>query len=158
MLLGGAIVHHPLDSCPVVPGAIHQHDFSGCRKPFDVALEVPLAALPLARGGQGDDPGGSRIQVLGDALDRAALTGRVPTLENNHHPRSGCGDPLLHAHQFDLKPLEFLLVVAFGEARTRLFLYARHGVFLSLSTNGYLKMIVRAPSRSTRFSANHFTA
>ncbi len=86
-----AEAHHPLDAGPVVPGAVEQHDLAGGRQLVDVALEVPLAALAVARCRQRGDPGDAGVEVLGDPLDRAALAGRVATLEDHDdqaRPRS----------------------------------------------------------------------
>ena len=55
----------------------------------DVALEVPLAALALGRLLQRDHPGAARVEVLGEALDGAALAGRVAALEEDHDPLAG---------------------------------------------------------------------
>ena len=50
----------------------------------DVALEVPLAQLGRGRLGQRDDARTARVEVLDEPLDRAALAGRVATLEDDH--------------------------------------------------------------------------
>ena len=47
----GAKPHDPLDTRPIVPTAIKQHDFAGRRKMRDIALEIPLGPLTAVRGG-----------------------------------------------------------------------------------------------------------
>ena len=41
--------------------------------------------------------------MLDEALDRAALAGRVTALEQHHHPLPGVLDPGLHLQQLDLQ-------------------------------------------------------
>ena len=48
-------------------------------------------------------PGAPRVQVLDEALDRAALAGGVAALEQHHHPLPGVLDPGLHLQQLDLQ-------------------------------------------------------
>ena len=78
-----AEAHDPLDIGPVVPGAVEHHDLPGRGQVLDVALEVPLALFPVGRFAQRHGPGRAGIQVLGEALDRPALAGRVPALEHD---------------------------------------------------------------------------
>jgi hypothetical protein len=49
-----------------------------------ISMEVPLAALGLGRLGQGHDACCPWVEVLHEALDGAALTGRVTALEQDH--------------------------------------------------------------------------
>ena len=51
---------------------------------------------PLGRRRQRHDPGDPRVEVLRHPLDRAALAGRVPALEDHHQPGALGRDPLLH--------------------------------------------------------------
>ena len=69
----------------------------------DVALEVPLAALDLARLFQRHHARAARIEVLHEALDGAALAGRVAPLEQDHHALAGLLHPGLQLEQFDLQ-------------------------------------------------------
>ena len=115
VLLRGAEAHHPLDPGPVVPGPVEQHDLAGRRQVLDVALEVPLGALALGRRRQRHDPGDPGVQVLGDALDRAALARRVPALEHHHDPPAAGPDPLLHRDQLGLQPEQLALVDLAGD-------------------------------------------
>jgi hypothetical protein len=80
-----AEAHHALDAGAVVPAAVEQHDLALGGQVLDVALEVPLAALDLARLFQRHDARAARVEVLHEALDRAALAGRVAALEKDHH-------------------------------------------------------------------------
>jgi hypothetical protein len=50
----------------------------------DVTVEVPLASLRLSRLAQRDDTGRTRIEMLHEPLDGAALAGCVATLEQDH--------------------------------------------------------------------------
>ncbi len=75
-----------------------------------VALEVPLAALDFGRLLQRDHARAARIQVLHEALDRAALAGRVATLEQDHDLLPGLLHPRLQLEQLDLQPVLLPLV------------------------------------------------
>src|SRR4029453_11986938 len=110
VLLLGAEAHHPLDPGPVVPAAVEQDDLPGRREVGHVPLEVPLGALTLGRGSQGDDPGDTRVEALGDPLDRSTLAGRVAALEQDDHLEPGVLDPLLELDQLQLQLGQLLLV------------------------------------------------
>jgi hypothetical protein len=73
----------------------------------DIALEVPLVLLALGGGGQGDDAGDTRIEPLHDALDGAALAGRIAALEQDHHLELLVDDPVLQTNQFMLQAEQF---------------------------------------------------
>ena len=112
VLLVGAQPHDPLDPGPVVPTAVEQHDLPSGREVGDVALEVPLGLLPVARNGEGGDPAPAGVEVLGDALDHAAFARGVATLDDDDDPLALVADPLLHPHQLLLEPEEGLVVDA----------------------------------------------
>ena len=82
----------------------------GRRQMLHVPLEVPLRALPLRRRGQGHDPRGTGIEVLGHPFDRAALSCRVPSLEGHYEPGAFRPYPLLQLHQLRLQPVQLPLV------------------------------------------------
>src|SRR6202049_2274131 len=82
-LLARAEFHDVLNACAVVPAAIEQHDLLGGRQLPGIALEVPLAALAIARLAGRHDPHLTRAQVLGDALDGAILAGGVAAFEDH---------------------------------------------------------------------------
>ena len=112
VLRRGAVAHHPLDAGPVVPGPVEEHDLAGRRQVLDVALEVPLGLLALARLLQRHDLGAARVEVLHEALDRAALAGRVPALEEDDHLLAARLHPVLQLEQLDLQqPLGALVLV-----------------------------------------------
>lgn len=69
---------------------------------FDVALEVPLSALAFGRLLQGDHPGTTRVEVLGEPLDGATLARGVTALEDDDEPTPGLLDPALQLQQFYL--------------------------------------------------------
>ena len=110
MLLRGAVAHDVLDAAAVVPGAVEQADLAGGGQVRDVALEVPLGALTLSGHGKGDHARDTRVEVLGDALDRPTLAGRVTALEDDDDAGSGSPDPLLHLDQLRLQPQQLGLV------------------------------------------------
>ena len=107
-VLFGAKPHDPLDAGAVVPAAVEQHDFAAGRQMRDVALEIPLRALALARRRQRRDATDPRIEPLGDALDDAALAGGIPALENHHHLELVVLHPALQFHQFALQAEQLL--------------------------------------------------
>ena len=78
----------------------------------DVALEVPLPALDVARLLQRHHARAARVQVLHEALDRAALAGGVAAFEQDHHALPGVLDPGLQLEQLDLQAVLLALVVA----------------------------------------------
>src|SRR6185295_19854743 len=95
-VLGAAAeAHDPLDAGPVVPGAVEEDDLPGRRQRGDVPLEVPLRGLPLAWLLQCDHTRPARVQMLHEALDRAALAGRVPPFEEDDKPLAGLLDRVL---------------------------------------------------------------
>jgi hypothetical protein len=104
VLLLGAELHDPLHPGPVVPAPVEQDDLAGGREVGDVALEIPLGALALGGGPEGDHPAVAGVEPLGDPLDGATLAGGVAALEDDHHPQALVDDPLLHPHQLGLEP------------------------------------------------------
>ena len=76
----------------------------------DVALEVPLGPFDLGRLHEGDNASAARIQVLGEALDRASLAGRIASLEQDDDPLPGLLDPVLQLEQLDLEQALFVVV------------------------------------------------
>src|SRR6185436_15546751 len=110
-----AEAHDVLDAGAVVPGAVEQDHLARRRQVRDVALEVPLRALALRRRAEGDDAHDPRVRLRRDALDRAALAGRVAALEEHRDLEAGVDDPLLQAHELRLQALELLLVLALAE-------------------------------------------
>jgi hypothetical protein len=99
----GAEAHDALDAGAIVPGAVEQHHFAGGRQVRHVALEIPLMALALGRAGQRDDAADARIEPLGDALDGAALAGRVAAFEQHDDLELLVLHPVLQAHEFMLQ-------------------------------------------------------
>ncbi len=77
-----------------------------------VALEVPLGQFTLGRLLQRHDARATRVQMLGEPLDRTALARRVPTLEDDHDLLTGLLDPRLQLQQLDLQPALLTLVSA----------------------------------------------
>ncbi len=106
----GAKTHYPLDAGAVVPGAIVDHHFTGGRQVVGVALEVPLALLDVGRLRQRDDAGGTRIEMLGQPGDGAALAGGVAALEHQHQPLAALDDRVLQLQKLDLQRLQLFFV------------------------------------------------
>jgi hypothetical protein len=69
-----------------------------------IALKIPLSAFALSGRGQRHHPRNTRIEILGDPLDRAALARCVTTLEDHDDPGASGLDPFLHLDQFGLQP------------------------------------------------------
>jgi len=86
----------------------------------DVPLEVPLRLLPLRRRSQRDHAGCSRVERLGDSLDRSALARRVAALEDHQHLEPAGADELLLLDQLDLQARDLLVVVGGADLRGRL--------------------------------------
>ena len=106
-------VHSPMTRStpgPVVPAPIEQDDLPAGGEMGDVALEVPLGLLPIARNGKGGDPAPPGVEVLGDALDHSTLARGVSTLDHDDDALAFVPDPLLHHHQLLLEPEERLVV------------------------------------------------
>src|ERR1700739_4314667 len=108
MLLRRTKSHDFLYAGAVVPGPVEQHDLCAGGQVGDVALEEPLATLPVRGRGQGCDADDAGAEVFGDPLDRAALAGGVAALENHDNASAGGAGALLG-----------LLHIVFLSARTR---------------------------------------
>ena len=103
----GAEAHDPLDAGAVVPAAVEQHDFTARRQVRDIALEIPLGALALGRGRQGDDLADPWVEPLGDSLDDPALAGSVAALEQHDQFEFLVNNPILQFDQFPLQSQQF---------------------------------------------------
>ena len=112
-----AKAHDFFHAGPVVPASIKQRDLARGRQVRDVALKVPLGFFPLGRRGQRHDPAHARVQVLNDALDNAALAGRIPPLKYHHQVEPLPRDPFLQLDQLDLQAEQFLFIEFFRELR-----------------------------------------
>ncbi len=109
VFLVGAEAHHPLDAGAVVPAAVEQHDLAAGRQMRDVALEIPLACA-RARSARAARPTrhDARVEALRDALDGAALAGRVASLEDHDQLELLGHDPVLQLDQLALQPEQLL--------------------------------------------------
>ena len=87
-LLGATKAHDPFNASPVVPTAVEDHDLAARGEMLHIALEVPLGLLLIGGGCQGHDPAAPRVERIGDALDRAALAGRVAPLKDNDQAKA----------------------------------------------------------------------
>src|SRR4029077_8764391 len=102
--------HDVLDAGAVVPGPVEQHDLPGGGELLDVPLEVPLPALALGRHRQRCNAGDAGVEVLRDALDRAALAGGIAALEEHDDPLPLRLAPFLDLDQLGLEPPQLPLV------------------------------------------------
>src|SRR6185437_3192604 len=107
-LLLGRKAHHALDTGAIVPGAVEQHDLAASRQMRDIALEIPLRALALARRRERGDAADPRVEALGDALDHSALAGGVAALEDHDHLELVVLDPILQLDQLALQAKQLL--------------------------------------------------
>jgi hypothetical protein len=103
VFVGLAEAHHALHAGAVVPGPVIENDLARRRQVLDVALEIPLPAFLVGGLVQRHDARLARVQVLHEALDRAALAGRVAPLEEHHEFLPGLRRPFLHLEQLGLK-------------------------------------------------------
>src|SRR5215510_2399800 len=110
VLLLSAKAHDPLNADAVIPAAVEQDDVAAGGQVPGIALEVPLGLFPLGRRGQRDDLGNPRVEVLRHPLDRAALSRRVPALEDHDDPGVLGSHPLLQFHELGLQPEQLLLI------------------------------------------------
>ncbi len=125
MLLGRAEAHDRLDSGPIVPGAVEDHDLARRRQMGGVALEIPLRRFALGRLGQGDDARLPRGHVFGHPLDRPVLAGGVAPLEDDDDLQPLFDGPGLGLDHLDLQGFQDVGVVVLGHGR----------VLVSRSTN-----------------------
>src|ERR1035438_9790380 len=78
----------------------------------DVALEVPLGFFALSGRGKGHHAADAGVEGFGDALDGAALAGRVAAFKQDHDAQAAVTNPFLELDQLDLEAAEFAVVVA----------------------------------------------
>src|SRR5260370_26483272 len=83
-LLCSAKAHHALDTSPVVPASIEDHDLAGPGQFGDITLHVQLGLFALSRRRQGNHSKDSRAHSLRNALDDAALTRRIAPLKDDN--------------------------------------------------------------------------
>ncbi len=108
-----AKAHDALDAGAVVPTAVEQHGLTRPRAAVRCSAGSTTACAD-APSVSGEPPrGGSGIEPVGDALDGAALAGRVTTLEHHHEPVAGLPDPFLHGDEQALQARHLLGVFLF---------------------------------------------
>ena len=107
----GAVTHDLLHAGAVVPAAIEQRDFAGCRQVRHIALKIPLRALAFGGFGQRHHVRLARVERLGNGVDGAALAGRVAAFEYHDHALAGVLQPVRQIVQLDLQGLERGFVV-----------------------------------------------
>ena len=109
--LGVAEAHDSLDAGAIVPGAVEEHDLAAGRQMRDIALEIPLRTLALVRLFERHDAGAARVEMLHEALDRAALAGGVAALEQHDDLLAALLDPVLRLQEFGLQRQHALEIV-----------------------------------------------
>lgn len=85
-----------------------------------IALEIPLRALAVVGRRQRRHAANTRVQALRDALDHAALAGRVTPFEQDDNLVAGVHHPVLQLHELALQPdqlTEIVLPLAGGVPR-----------------------------------------
>src|SRR4030095_16325069 len=87
--------HDALDSSPVVPAAIEDHDLARGRHVLQVTLHDHLALLALGRRGQRDDAKDAWTDTFGDRLDGPAFTRTVAAFEHDADLEAFVHDPVL---------------------------------------------------------------
>ena len=105
-----AETHHPLNPGPVVPTTIKDDDLARRRQMRQVALDIHLAFLAVARGWQCHNAEYTRADPFGNRLDRAPLAGGVAAFKDNDNLLAGVHDPFLQLDQFDMHFLQFSVV------------------------------------------------
>ena len=85
MLFLGTKTHHMLDTRAVIPTAVEEYEFLGCRQLGDVTLKVPCAKIPIRRLAERYHAGFTWAQVLDNALDAAVLSGRVTSFQQHQN-------------------------------------------------------------------------
>ena len=90
-----AKAHDPLDPSAVVPRAVKHHNFPRRGQVLHIALEVPLAALGVGGFFQRHQARTTRVQVLHEAFDGAALAGCISAFKQNHNALAGLFGPAL---------------------------------------------------------------
>src|ERR1019366_9688901 len=81
----GSEAFHALNQHAAVPGAVEDGDLAALGKAAPETVEVVAGLVLALRRGDGIDHIATRVQLLGDPLDGAALAGGVPALKQNHH-------------------------------------------------------------------------
>ena len=115
ILLLRAESHDVLDARPVIPAPVEDHDLAGSRKMRNETLHVHLRLLTLGWRRQSENLEYARAHSLRYGFDDATFSGRVPSLEYHHDPRSGVFDPTLQLHQLGVKPGDLFVVVFSAE-------------------------------------------
>ena len=81
----------------------------------NIALEIPLPALALARCGKRHDAADARVEPLRDALDHAALAGGIAAFEDHHDLLARRRHPVLKLDQLPLQAEQFFEIEAAAE-------------------------------------------
>ena len=112
VFLLGAEAHDALHPGPVVPTPVKQHDFPSGGQVDHIALEVPLRSFCIRRFAKRHHAAATRVERLGNALDRTTLPSSVTTFKQHHQFLARGLDPVLHFHQFHVQfvQLGFILL------------------------------------------------
>ena len=111
----GTKAHHSLNTGPVVPTAVKEHEFLSCRQVRHIALEVPRCPVTIGGFAKGDHPGLAWAQMLDNAFDRAVLPRCVPTLQDDQNLVVALDEVPLQLDQFDLELVQGVLIDLFRD-------------------------------------------
>jgi len=107
-----ASLQKPITRSTPAPAAVEEHDLACRRQVRGITLKVPLRALAVVRRRERRHAAHARVQPLRDALDHAALSGRIAALEQDHHLVAGVLRPVLQLDPFALQPEQLAEVLA----------------------------------------------
>src|SRR5262249_39753474 len=119
VLLVGAEAHDAFDPGAVVPAAIEEDHFTPGWQMRNIALEIPLPTLLLGGRAERDYAADARVEARGDALNDAALAGRIPALEDDDDLEALQAHPLLQLDEFELQANELIGVFVIGRRLPR---------------------------------------
>ena len=154
-----AEAQHILDTGPVVPAAVEDHDFASRGGVLEVALHIELGLLAVGGCRQRHHAEHAMADALGDRLDHAALAGGIAPLEDYDYPRALFLDPILQGAQLDLQRAQCLVVfftfqASIGSCHCCLSetVSQSRSWFENLTTNGHfliakLGILTRSPCR-----------
>src|SRR5262249_11862786 len=101
--------HHPLNSGPIVPRTVEEDDLARGREMRDAALAADRVLLAVGGRGYWHVPVDARARAGSDPADHAALTCRVPALEDHNDACPRGLDPCLQTGKLDLELRKLLL-------------------------------------------------
>src|SRR5262245_23562748 len=98
-LIQAAEAHHALNTGPVVPTAVEDHDFTARRQMGQVALNIHLRLFAVRRCRQCNHTEDTRAYPLSNGFDRTAFACAIASFEDNTDLGAAALDPLLKLHE-----------------------------------------------------------